>query len=69
MIKPGQFPTPRRAKMGIPGRCDRWGCLLPVGPDSTFGPGPVCMVCKLNLRHTALSDEENERWKRTTASL
>ena len=34
----------------IPGRCSRWGCMLPVGKSSTYGPGPVCLVCATGLR-------------------
>lgn len=32
------------------GYCKRWGCILPVGEGSEFGPGPVCMVCEQGLR-------------------
>jgi len=37
-------------------RCSRWGCLLPVGKDSQYGPGPVCIVCREDLRPTVPSE-------------
>jgi len=37
-------------------RCSKWGCLLPVGKDSQYGPGPVCIVCGLRLRPSAPSE-------------
>ena len=61
----GRILSRLQGTMSIPGRCDRWGCILPVGPGSTYGAGPTCMVCELNLRHSALTEEENEKWKRT----
>ena len=33
--------------------CGTWGCMLPVGFDSEFGDGPVCMVCEQDLRPSA----------------
>ncbi len=33
--------------------CGTWGCMLPVGFDSEFGEGPVCMVCEQDLRPSA----------------
>ena len=36
------------------GYCQRWGCILPVGKASEFGPGPVCMVCKQGLRASSV---------------
>ena len=50
MTNPGQFLSLVRDNMKPRGRCQRWGCLLPVNPSSPFGPGPVCMVCTENLR-------------------
>jgi len=67
-VKPGRRSSRRPETMAIPGRCSRWGCLVEVGPNSTFGSGPVCLICTENLRPVALSDEENERWKRATES-
>lgn len=65
-VKAGQFLTRLGPILegGIPGRCSRWGCLLPIGPDSPHGSGPVCFICRENLRPTALTEEENETWKR-----
>ena len=53
MTYPGQNPSRQGRSLKPAGLCQRWGCLLPVGPSSTFGPGPACMVCSLNLRPTA----------------
>jgi len=39
------------------GFCQQWGCILPVGGGSMYGPGPVCMVCKLKLRPSAVPPE------------
>lgn len=64
---PGRILSRLRGTIGIPGRCARWGCLLPVGPGSTFGEGPVCFVCQENLRPTPRT-EENESWKNTPES-
>ena len=41
-------------------RCSRWGCLLPVGTTSPWGPGPLCSVCRYGLRAVAFpSPSEN----------
>ena len=37
--------------------CGRWGCILPVGPGSEFGPGPVCMVGEQGLRPSPVPPE------------
>ena len=37
----------------LSGYCQRAGCLLPVGSESEWGQGPVCMVCKQGLRVAA----------------
>ena len=37
-------------------RCSKWGCLLPVGKDSQYGPGPVCIVCEHDLRPSVPSE-------------
>jgi hypothetical protein len=47
---PGPNYTPDSDLDGPPGRCQKWGCLLPVGRDSVFGRGPVCDVCRWGLR-------------------
>ena len=60
-VKLGQFLTHQRSRMNIPGRCDRWGCLIPVGNGSEFGEGPVCLICSESLRPTSLTSEEIER--------
>ena len=50
-FKAGQFLTRLTASMKtLPGYCQRWGCLLPVGSDSQYGEGPLCMVCSQGLR-------------------
>lgn len=67
LVKAGQSLTRSNANMSIPGRCSRWGCLLEVGQDSTFGPGPVCLVCSEQLRPVGLTPEENEKCRRINA--
>ena len=62
MTNLGQVLSRLRGNIGIPGRCASWGCLLPIGPDSTFGSGPVCFVCQENLRPMP-RPEENEPCK------
>lgn len=53
-MMPGQFLTRVSGRMkSLPGRCRQWGCLLPVGGGSQWGPGPVCMVCSQGLRAVA----------------
>lgn len=68
MSRPGRKLTPRRGTMGHgpPGLCATWGCVLPVGPHSVFGPGPECIACKHNLRPAPLTEEENEKWNEHT---
>ncbi len=50
MIKPGQILSRLCGIINQPSHCQRWGCILPVGKDSSYGFGPVCMVCSYGLR-------------------
>jgi len=37
--------------------CSTWGCLLQVGAGSMWGPGPVCVPCRMHLRSVAHDDK------------
>jgi len=36
--------------------CSEWGCVVFVGPESPWGLGPSCDLCRWHLRPAALPD-------------